>query len=166
LKNILLIWLAGFFMAGLILGIVSISVSPNLVTFSQVHDLFEIFGAVATVLAVGIAIYGLNTWQTEIGAASDHELARRLAVSLRRYKLSVVDAWHCAESCSVQLKHQSWIGPGGRKNILVEIHEKKIKALQDARLDLDCVALEASVIWGGVFDTGFHQLYQLEKNCS
>ena len=49
----------------------------------NVHDLFEIFGAVATSGAVLIALMTMNSWKQQAKAEADHELARRVVIILR-----------------------------------------------------------------------------------
>lgn len=131
----------------------------------DIHELWEIIGAAATTFAVGLAIYGFNSWKVQIGAASDHDLARRVAVSLRRYRVAVVAAWHAAESSAVQIQSETWIGKGGRDNFVVSIYQAKVDAVDQARADLESVALEAAAIWRGIFETGFDRVYQIDQKC-
>ena len=139
--------------------------SGSFLEIKDVHDLFEIFGALATMGAVGIALYGLNFWKIEIGAASDHELARRLAVCLRRYRIAVVSAWHMAHSAAAQIEGNTWIGSGGNDNYLIDIYRHRIVEVQEVRAELESVALESAVIWGGVFEGGFDKLYAIDSKC-
>lgn len=150
---------------GTVTALAALNLSGSFLEVKDVHDLFEIFGALSTVSAVGIAIYGLNAWKIEIGAASDHELARRLAVCLRRYRIAVVSAWHMAESAAAQIKGNTWVGEGGHDNYLIAIYRGRIVEVQEVRAELESIALESAVIWGGVFEAGFDKLYAIDSKC-
>jgi hypothetical protein len=150
---------------GSIAAVAEVNLSNSFLEVKDVHDLFEIFGVFATISAVGIALYGLNTWKIQLGAASDHELARRLAICVRRYRIAVVSAWHAAESSAVQIEGKTWIGPGGSDNFLIGIYKSRIDEVQRVRAELESVALESAAIWHGVFETGFDMIYAIDLKC-
>jgi len=74
-----------------------------------VRDFFEFLGSAATVVAVVLAIISLNRWKIEVGAASDHELARKMAVIIQRYRIELVDLWQFADSASRQNESEHWM---------------------------------------------------------
>lgn len=165
MKNFIFVWLLGVLLGGIGLAIPTDGVNRSFFVVKDLHDLWEIIGAIATTVAVGLAIYGFNSWAVQIGAASDHELARRVAVTLRKYRMAVVAAWHAAESSAIQIQGDMWIGEGGRDNFLISIYQAKIDTVDQARADLESVALEAAVIWRGIFETGFDQIYLIDQKC-
>ena len=165
MKNAVLVWLGSILLIGTAGALAQINLSGTFLDIKDVHDLFEIFGAIATVCAVGIAMYGINTWQIQIGAASDHDLARKLAVCLRRYRIAVIAAWHAADSSAVQIRGDTWIGPGGRENFLISIYQARINDVGQVRAELESIEIEAAVIWRGVFEGGFDKLYLIDQKC-
>lgn len=76
---------------------------------TNVHGLFEIFGAVATSCAVIIALMTMNSWKRQAKAEDDHELARRVVIILRSYPDGLVLTWSCAESSTAQIRGSTWI---------------------------------------------------------
>jgi hypothetical protein len=165
LKNIIFVYLSSVFGISTVTALAVLNLSGTFLEVKDLHDLFEMFGALATVGAVGIALYGLNVWKLEIGVASDHELARRLAIGLRRYRIAVVSAWHMAESAAAQIEGNTWVGAGGNDNYLIALYRSRIIELQQVRAELESIALESAVVWGGVFEAGFDKLYAIDAKC-
>jgi hypothetical protein len=164
-KNFVFVWLLAVFLGGVGLAIPTDEASRSFFAVENIHDLWEIIGAIATTIGVGLAIYGYNSWKVQISAASDHELALRVAVSVRKYRVAVIATWHAAESAAVQIQGDTWIGEGGRENFLISIYQARIDAVDKARIDLESVALEAAVIWRGIFETGFDRVYLIDQKC-
>ncbi|WP_223530604.1 hypothetical protein [Pseudomonas sp. GL-R-19] len=148
------------FGAGIIWG--KMSGSPDFFKIANVHDLFDIAGAFATIVAVIIALVTMNSWRKQAKAESDHELARKLVVVLRKYNDELLKTWHFAESSVIQIENNSWIGDGGSDNYLVKIYQSRLSEIQAVRAEIEPLDLECSEIWGGVFKTQFAELYRLE----
>lgn len=133
----------------------------------NIHDLFEIFGAAATSGAVIIALVTMNSWRRQAKAEADHELARRTVIALRRYHDELVHTWSYAESAITQIRGNTWIGDGGKDNPLVDIYQKRLEQIEQARSDLAPIELECAEIWGGAFKTKFAELYSYDDGfCS
>lgn len=126
---------------------------------NSIHDLFEIFGAVATSGAVIIALVTMNSWRRQAKAEADHELARKTVIALRRYRDELVYTWSYAESSVAQIRGNTWIGDGGKDNPLVVIYQKRLDQIEEARADLAPIELECAEIWGGAFKTKFSEIY-------
>lgn len=131
---------------------------------ANLHDLFDIFGATATVAAVVLAVIGFNRWKVEVGAASDHELARRLSVALLKYRLELESLWGFANLASQQSKSEAWmLDPDLYSQ---HIYESALARIKIARSELEAVGLECSAIWGGMYETGFDDLFKFENVCA
>lgn len=128
----------------------------------NVHDLFEIFGAVATSGAVLIALMTMNSWKQQAKAEADHELARRVVIILRSYRDELIHTWSYAESSVVQIRGNTWIGDGGNDNPMIGIYQSRLDQMQVVRAQLAPIELECAEIWGGVFTTKFAELYSYE----
>ncbi|QSL85981.1 hypothetical protein [Pseudomonas atacamensis] len=129
---------------------------------SNIHDMFDIFGAAATVGAVVLAMFSLNSWRKQGKAESDHELARKVVVELRRYQEELVRTWSYAESSVAQIQNDTWIGDGGPDNSLVGIYESRLKEAKDARSALAAIEIETSELWGGIFEEQFIRIFHLD----
>jgi hypothetical protein len=128
----------------------------------NVHDLFEILGAVATSGAVIIALMTMNAWKRQAKAEADHELARRVVIFLRGYRDELVHTWSYAESSVAQIRGNTWIGEGGNDNPMIEVYQGRLDQMQVARAQLAPIELECAEIWGGLFTTKFAELYSYE----
>lgn len=165
MRNLLFAWLLVVLLGGFATAMTTFDISGTFFNVSNIHDLWEIIGAIATTIGVGLAIHGFSSWKIQIGATSDHELARRVVVNLRKYRVAVIAAWHAAESSAVQIQSKTWIGDGGDDNFLIPIYQARITAAEQARSDLEAIAIESAAIWHGVFETGFDRLYLIDQKC-
>lgn len=131
---------------------------------ANLHDLFDIFGATATTAAVVLAIIGLNRWRVEVGAASDHELARRLLVALLKYRLELEGLWNFADLASRQSSSEAWLQD--QNEFSERVYKGAISSAQKSRVELEVIALECSAIWGGEYESGFDELFRFENVCA
>lgn len=129
---------------------------------ANVHDLFDIFGAVATSGAVIIALMTMNSWRRQAKAEADHELARRVVIILRSYRDELFLTWSYAESSIAQIRGSTWIGEGGTDNPMIGLYQGRLDQLQLVRDQLAPIELECAEIWGGVFTTKFAEIYSYE----
>lgn|GEM_PF-1009388 len=136
----------------------------NFFVVSSIHDFIEILGSLATILAVLLAMIGLNRWKVEVGAASDHELARRIAVSAQKYRIELTSLWQFADSASKQNESESWMID--QNSYSLGIYEHVLVKMKEARADLEAVVLEAHAIWGGIFEDGLSAAFQFENVCA
>lgn len=129
---------------------------------NNVHDLFEILGALATSGAVLIALMTMNSWKRQAKAEADHELARRVVIILRKYRDELVHTWSYAESSVSQIRGSTWIGDGGNESPLVGIYQRRLDQMEEVRAQLSPIEVECSEIWGGIFKTKFDELYSYD----
>lgn len=131
---------------------------------ANLHDLFDIFGAMATVAAVVLAVIGFNRWKVEVGAASDHELARRLSVVLLKYRLELESLWGFANVASQQSDSEAWMLDHDQYS--QHVYESALARIKIARSELEAVGLECSAIWGGMYEARFDELFKFENICA
>jgi hypothetical protein len=150
------------FLSGVTFGA---NIKPNgFFAVSSLHDFFDILGSSATIAAVVLAIVGLNRWKIEAGAASDHELARKMAVAILKYRMELLDLWQFADSASTQNESEHWMVD---QNPHTEnFYRHAIAKTKVARAELEAISLESSAIWGGIFESGFTAAFQFENVCA
>lgn len=97
-----LVWLLCFSLFGCGAVWAQIPIKSTFFVVNNIHDLAEILGAVATVVAVCVAAANINSWKHQVRAVADLELARNLAISLKRYKDCIIGVWAIAEFAADQ----------------------------------------------------------------
>lgn len=140
------LWCTLLFLAGVTWG--RIWIKTDFYTVNNVHDLFEIFSSAATVVAVIFAAYSVNNWRSQIKVQADHELARRLAVSLLKYKDSIQLAHSDAQFC---VNHSIVGFEGLPPDLLMDVVNgfvARMKDNSDQRAELLGVLLEVRALWG------------------
>lgn len=163
------IWLGCFFLflAGIVWG--KVQYGGEFFVVDNIHDLFEMLGAAATVVAVGFAAVGLNTWKSQIGAAADHELARKVAVSLVRYKEAALDTWGFAD-LAVSMAKKAHEAPTSEEleglKLVCSLMREKLELAKAARSDLKGLVIECRALWGSEFENGIDQVFVFEGICS
>lgn len=115
---------------------------------TDIHDFFEICSSVATVFAVVLAALSVNTWRSQIGAQTDHDLARRLAVVALSYKDSCLVSWIDADFCFKNKDAKVSVWPDGLRTGVIEGLERKMEAGRKSRSELLALLLEVRAIWG------------------
>ncbi|MCE0903872.1 hypothetical protein LU676_14030 [Pseudomonas alloputida] len=128
----------------------------------NIHEAFEIAGAIATILAVALAVLTMSDWRRQAKAESDHELARQVVVLLRKYRDETVKTWHYAESSIAQIEGNTWVGEGGSDNYLYQTYQRQLDNMKSLRADLAPLEIECAEVWGGLFSTHFSKLYLLD----
>lgn len=140
------------------------------VDWQLTKDVFSIAGTSASVFGVGLAFYiglvGLSTWKRQLRGAADHKLARDAATAIYKYKTSLVLLWGYANSAAIHTKDENWIASMGEDAYSISIYQPHIDRAEQARADLEPIAIECAAIFGGVFVEGFQKLYQFEGRCS
>ena len=127
----------------------------------SIHDLFEIFGATATLSAVYIAA----TWKRQLGSTRDYELARKAAVAVLKYKESVVDVWEVADNCL----QQETTGEGldeRMRNIVILTTENRLSAAEKLRTELQELIVECRAIWRNGIDRDISRAVAFEEQCA
>lgn len=140
------------FVAGMIWG--GVPIPTNFFKVQDVHDLFEIAGSGATVLAVCLAAAGLNTWRQEALATSDHDLARRASIVLFTYQSAVVRGYQLAKFLTDRVERE--IGKRGATTRQLEGIGRELQLLETAVENARAIALECKVAWGDEVWQMFH----------
>ncbi|MGS0546648.1 hypothetical protein HXW87_21155 [Pseudomonas sp. Y5-11] len=155
MKKDWIIWLTCvlIFLAGVTWG--SIRLKTDFYTVDNIHDLFEILSSAATVVAVILAAFSINAWRSQIKAESDHELARKLAVSLINLKETIQSAYadmqFCRNNCIVGFE-------GLPPDLLRSVTNSFIVRMEKAktqRADLQVLLIEARALWGDELSNSF-----------
>ncbi|WEZ90403.1 hypothetical protein P3R38_09120 [Pseudomonas sp. NyZ480] len=164
MKRDWVVWLGCIllFGSGVVWG--SVHLKTDFFVVSNVHDLFDIFGAIATVVAVCVAAVGLNSWKSQIRSSADHELARAISVSLLRYKAQVENIWDCASSAHARLDYKVQLG-GSLKERVEQNIQSDINAAQAARVEFQGLILESKAAWGDLLNADAERLVEFEGRC-
>lgn len=132
---------------------------------ANIHDLFEILGAVATVVAASFAVYGIGLWRKQIRATSDHELARRVAISVELYKEEVKRIWGSAEFSATQLKTKEDYKHEKVRRAVKQTFDIRIERAICLRSDLKALLVECNAIWGKSFGNELRAVFGVEQQC-
>jgi len=147
------LWCVLLFLAGVTWG--SIKLKTGFFTVDNVHDLFEIFSSAATVIAVILAALSINAWRSQIKAESDHDLARKLAVSLINFKEAIQaahsDMQFCRNNCIVGFE-------GLPPHLLRHVTDSFIVRMDKAKTikaEILALLIEARALWGDELSNSF-----------
>lgn len=127
----------------------------------NIHDLFEIFGATATLAAVYIAA----TWKRQLGSTRDYELARKAAVAVLKYKESVVDVWEVADNCLQQENTSDGLDQRMR-DIVILTTENRLAVAETLRTELQELIVECRAIWRNGIDRDISRAVAFEEQCA
>lgn len=160
-----LIWLLCFLLFGCGAVWAQIPIKSDFFVVDNIHDLFEIFGALATVVAVCVAAANINSWKHQVNAAADLELARSFAISFQRYKDCIVGMWVIAEFAVTQAN--------GSEQPLIEVSEpidadfqKSLDELSKAQLEVKDLILRCQSVWRINLNDDSQQLFQFADRCA
>ncbi|SED97119.1 hypothetical protein [Pseudomonas anguilliseptica] len=152
------------FGAGAIWG--GVKAPADFFVIKNVHDLSETIGGFATVAALLAAVSGINSWKRQIRAAEDHDLARRLAVSLSKYKASVISSWSYVRVVVSEVKASD-------AGVVIENSEgyrNLVRVARDsillARAEIESIALECVAVWGESYEIKFQKILMFEDACT
>lgn len=165
LKTDWLIWLCcvALFGAGAVWG--GVPIRTNFFVVANIHDLFEIISSIATVIAVVIAVFGLNAWKRQISATADHELARKVSIALSKYKDEVLMLWSDAHASAVQIESGNTSLDSKYFKLVNSNMKKKMHSTRSSRAELKALSIECKAIWGEAFEREFHQILSFERQC-
>ncbi|QXG25205.1 hypothetical protein KTT56_26190 [Pseudomonas viridiflava] len=162
-KNILILMACLIFFIAVAIWAASLP-TEGFFKIANLHDFFDIIGAIATTLAVIIATIGINNWKIQVGATSDHELARKMIVALLKYRNELLDLWQIADVASGENEARHWIR--GEDEYSKHIYGNANIRAKNARTELEAISVEAKAIWGGLFETGLIAAFQFENVCA
>ena len=158
-----MVWLGCFllFAIGTIWG--AVPIGTTFFKVADIHDLSDIIGSIATALAVCLAAAGYNAWKSQLVAASDHELSRRAALIMLRYKFSSVRGCELTRYLVNRMKLE--IGKEGTRQDLLDEVRRELKELQAICSELRSVAFECKVLWGDAVWNDFEKIFVLGSRC-
>lgn len=148
--------------AGAVWG--TVPISTDFFKVNDIHDLFEIFSSIATVLAVGLAFIGVNAWRQQVSAEADHALAQRIAVAALKYKETSRTAFGDAQFAVTQFAVGVEGLPEGLLDSVVLPMEQRLQRAQDSKAEFKAVLLECRAIWGDEFSNKYEGLLNLTEN--
>jgi hypothetical protein len=118
----------------------------------------EIIMTVTPVIAVFIALAGLNTWRRSLRGSHDFELSRRLLLS----------AYGCRDALRAARNPFLQVGEAerGRKDWEVSAYERRWALVAEAMTELRAAVLESEVSWGEGFQNETKELNTLAVRLS
>lgn len=127
---------------------------------TDVHDLADIFGAIATVFAVA---FGFSAWKKQLRGHTDHELAKRILLETERFKEQTLGITRTAENCltSSNLHNADW----SFLQEVLRILRSDLEKSDECRINMEALLIEADVIWGGELRTRYSGLRDLNDMC-
>ncbi|MBD9443056.1 hypothetical protein [Pseudomonas sp. PDM04] len=142
----------------------AIPIGTDFFKVKDIHDLFEIFSSVATILAVGVAMIGVNAWRHQVSGEADHALAHRVAVAALRYKETSRTAYNDAQFAVTQFHFGIAELPEGLVERFIVPMERRLQKNQDSKAEFLAILLEARAIWGADFSNKYNELLNLTEN--
>ncbi|MEX5665204.1 hypothetical protein ABFV57_10090 [Pseudomonas neuropathica] len=127
----------------------------------SIHDLFEIFGAIAT----SIAVYIAASWKKQLGSSRDYELARKIAIAIFQYRESSIEVWAAAYDCLQKYSEQENLEKSLRKEFALSI-EARLENAQSFRAEIQAHLVECRAIWKNGIDKDFSEVFYFEQVCS
>ena len=126
----------------------------------NIHDFAEIIAAFATTVAVGLAMAGLNSWRHQAVATSNHELARRVAIALQKYRLVMPSNLHLAGYVAALIRHEIEPTPGPIDEV-----KSQLRTAQDLISEVRALAMECGAVWGKEVAELYEPLFELDDKC-
>lgn len=157
--RIVLIGCVMLFFSGVVWS--GLTINIKFLKVESLHDLFEIFGAIATVVAVYIA----STWKKQLGSTRDYELARKTAVAIVKYKESVIGVWEAASDCLLQEKSGETVDARMRE-VLTTLFNSRLELAQQRRSEIQELVVECRAIWRDAIDKDLAKAFAFEYLCS
>jgi hypothetical protein len=164
------VWLLCFLLFGCGVVWAQIPIKSSFFIIDNVHDLFEILGALATIIAVCVAASGINAWRWQLRATSDHDLARKILVSIYKYREAIKRIRHpmimASETSADDNEKRSENPDIERFQGMCKAYDRRFKAAGEIRVLLLSELLEADVVWGEKLRAIVSQLIKLELELS
>ena len=126
----------------------------------NIHDLFEIFGAIATSITVYIAL----TWKRQLGSTRDYEHARKAAVAVLKYKESLISVWEAANSCLQQNSGEDL--DDRMRDAVIMTTENRLSVAEKLRSELVELVVECRAIWRNGIDKDLSRALAFEASCA
>ena len=137
----------------------------------MIEMLKDLILSAAAITGAIVAIKGLSTWQKQLKGQVEYALARRLLVSLFKYRDAINDARHPV----VRAQEKSFPPEEKAKEMsqeqihfygLGEAYQARWNKVQSERVNLCADLLEAEALWGDELKRLFKTIYDLEHELS
>jgi len=163
LKKDWVVWLGcvSLFCAGVVWG--AIPRGKEFFDVKNLHDLAEIFGSLATVAALLLAVVGYNAWKKQLVATSDHELAKRASLSLRKYRAVLPDVFRVTSGLVERINFQ--VSYRETPHELLEVVNEELSNLKSISSEVHLLALECRESWGDSVWPVFQDAFFLGDHC-
>lgn len=166
MKNDRFTWVvcAALFGAGTVWGLAH--AKSGFFEVDNVHDFFEILSSIATVVAVVLAILGLNAWRKQLTDTADHDLARNILVTMHAYVAAIKAVRH-----PTIMPHEIVPDPGelvsedpDLKVVFGEMraYRRRIGRAEPIRTKMFSYCTEAGVVWGEAYKNKIKKLMDFE----
>lgn len=109
---------------------------------------------------------GLNTWKRQLKGTSDHALARSAAVAIYKYRDLLIILWEVGGYAIDEIESNRWISPDDESSFSSAFFQSWLDKTRAARSELESIEVECAAIWGGLFESGFSEVYRREGECS
>jgi hypothetical protein len=159
------VWLGCFLLFGCGAVWAQIPIKTDFFVVDNIHDLFEILGALATIVAVCVAAASINSWKHQVNAVADLELARDFVISLQRYKDCIVGVWVIAEFAAAQA-HGSETPPLELSEPIDADFQRSLDELSKSQLEVKDLLLRCQSVWRINLISESKQLFQFSDRCS
>lgn len=156
MKNDWVVWVGCVlvFMSGVVWG--GFPMGSSFFVVHDIHDLAEIFGALATVATFFVALVGVNAWRSQMKASVGYELARRASLDISKYKNALVTMCIYFDDA---LEDATNSKEGLHKVELLENYRKMLQEDLDDFVALmsqvESLADECGVVWGDDYEKSF-----------
>ncbi|HCV38502.1 MAG TPA: hypothetical protein DGQ94_07235 [Pseudomonas sp.] len=156
---------AGLFGAGVVWGL--LHAKTNFFEVENIHDLFEIFAAMATIAAVTLAAIGVNAWRKQVHDTADHELARKILVGIYEYVEAIKSVRH-----PMVMEYEIAPGPGEKSFTdpdlerfaeEVRTYQRRLTRTEPIRAKLFSYSIEADAVWGASYKQAVRQLLKIDN---
>lgn len=150
---------AMLFLTGVVWG--GLTVDLKFLKIANVHDLFDIVGAIAT----SIAVYIAATWKKQLGSTRDYEHARKAAVTALKYKESIIDIWEAADNCLLQAESGEVMDDRMKKVVAFTV-QARLDISEKMRSEMQELLVECRAIWRNGIDKDLSKATAFEEVCS
>ena len=163
MRRDLVVWLGSFLLFGCGALWAQMWVTTEFFKVDSVHDLFDIGGVLATVVAVIVALRGIGEWRNQGIATADHDLARRLLIELYRYREAIG-----------HVRNPMILGYEGKKegenyvvyekvDVVAKAYGERFEKLGEVKSKLLANILESEAVWNVEVKSLCVALFRLER---
>lgn len=165
MKRDWVVWLGCFLLFGMGTVWARVPINNNFFVVADIHDLFEIASAIATVVAVCVAWESYNSWKRQVHAPADLELARKLVHALHQYKNDILRLWFSAE-LAVELLEMPIEPTAEAVTLGFSDFEDLYLQESSAKQDLKSLLLQCRIAWRIDFDEEASALFKFSERCN